>query len=511
MSALILDGNSLTIATLMQCINNPKTCSVSLADEAVDAINSSRQQIEDWVEAGAVIYGVTTGFGEFANVSIGKDGLAALQENLILSHAVGSGNWLSRDVVRAMLILRVNALAKGFSGIRLSTVQTLLDMVNNDIIPAVPEQGSVGSSGDLIPLSHIALALIGKGRILMPDGSVQPSANVLEEANISPVVLGAKEGLALINGTQMMTALGAIATYKAENLVQTADISGALSLEALRGTDNAFDERLHKARGQVGQLQSAEQLRKLIRGSAIRESHRTGDGKVQDPYSLRCMPQVHGASRDAIDYVKGIVEIEMNSANDNPLVFAEDGEYVEGGNFHGQPMALALDFLCIAVSELANIAERRTERLVNGSLSGLPRFLTKHGGLHSGLMIAQYNSAALVSENKVLSHPAAVDSIPTSANQEDHNSMGSISARKALKIAQNVETVLAIELLTAAQGIDFLRPLTSSNALEAVHSAIREVVPFMDEDREIYPDVETLVQLVQAGTLVEVVESSFEH
>ncbi len=502
MKTLFLDGNSLTINDLVYSVYHPHAVQVELSDDAISAINSARKQIEDWVEAGKVIYGVTTGFGEFANVSIGKDGLAALQENLILSHAVGSGNWLPRDVVRAMLILRVNALAKGCSGIRLSTVQTLLDMVNNDIIPAVPEQGSVGSSGDLIPLSHIALALIGKGRCLQPDGSVAPSKDVLEKHGITPVDLGAKEGLALINGTQMMTAFGALATHKAETLVRTADISGALSLEALRGTDNAFDERLHKARGQKGQLESAKHLRSLIGGSEIRESHRTGDGKVQDPYSLRCMPQVHGASRDAIEYVKGIVEIEMNSANDNPLVFAEDGDYVEGGNFHGQPIAIALDFLCIAVSELASISERRTERLVNGSLSGLPRFLTKHGGLHSGLMIAQYNSAAIVSENKVLSHPASVDSIPTSANQEDHNSMGSISARKAMKIALNVETVIAIELLTAAQGIDFLRPLQSSPALEAVHAVIRNVVPFMDEDREIYPDVQNITELVRSRSIL---------
>ncbi len=502
-----LDGNSLTLEQCKQAASSADI-RVQLTPDAVAAVQRSRSLVDSWVETGKVIYGVTTGFGEFANVSIPRGDLELLQENLVTSHSVGSGGWLPRDVVRCMMLLRINALAKGLSGVRIETLETLIAMLNNNIIPAVPEQGSVGSSGDLVQLSHIALAAIGKGRCLTPSGGVEPSADVLARHGLEPVRLQAKEGLALINGTQMMCSFGAIAVEKALRLADVADIAGALTVDALRGTDRAFDERLHKARGFSGQLHVAQRLRTLLHGSAIRESHRTGDGRVQDAYSLRCMPQVHGASRDAVNYVASVLSTELNSANDNPLIFPDTEEHIEGGNFHGQPLALALDFLAIACAEFANISERRTERMVNGALSnGLPRFLAHNGGLNSGMMIAQYSAASIVSENKVLCHPASVDSIPTSANQEDHNSMGSIAAQKAWKVVHNLETVLAIEFLCAAQAIDFLRPLRSSEPLERVHKAIRAVVSFNDADRELYPDVEHIRQLIAHGTIADAVGS----
>jgi histidine ammonia-lyase len=501
---LALDGNSLTLNDVAS-IAASHALTVHLSDAAKEAIERSRAVVERWVESGEVVYGVTTGFGEFANVSISRPDIERLQENLILSHSAGAGSWLPREVVRAMLLLRINALAKGYSGIRLATLETLIAMLNADLIPAVPEQGSVGSSGDLAQLSHIALAAIGRGKILTRDG-VKPSGEVLRANGIDAVRLQAKEGLAMINGTQMMCAFGAIALHKALRLAEVADIAGALTTEALRGTDTAFDERIHVARGMKGQLHVARNLRRLMAGSAIRESHRDSavDNRVQDAYSLRCMPQVHGASRDAFHYVRSVVETEINAATDNPLIFINaDGSasHLEGGNFHGQPLALALDFLAIAAAELANISERRTERLVNGALSGLPRFLAPKGGLHSGLMIAQYTAASIVSENKVLCHPASVDSIPTSANQEDHNSMGSIAAQKAWRVVQNLERVLAVELLCAAQGVDFLRPLRSSAPLEAVHACIRAVVPFAEEDRLLHDDIEAVRLCIERGEL----------
>jgi histidine ammonia-lyase len=507
MNTTLLDGNSLTLDDVARIAASPEH-RIEISPVALKAVARSRAVVEHHVASNEAVYGITTGFGEFANVRISREDLEQLQENLILSHSVGSGGWIPRQFVRAMLLLRINALTKGYSGIRVETLETLVKMLNADIVPAVPEQGSVGSSGDLVQLSHIALAAIGKGRILTKAGEIKSSADVLAEYGIAPVRLQAKEGLAMINGTQMMCAFGALSVHKALHLAATADIAGALSAEALRGTDRAFDERLHKVRGFQGQIQSAQNLRRLMQGSEIRESHRDAavDNRVQDAYSLRCMPQVHGASRDAMMYVRGVIEREINAATDNPLIFPEgdnpaDGVHLEGGNFHGQPLALALDFLAIACAELANISERRTERLVNGALSGLPRFLAPKGGLNSGLMIAQYTAASIVSENKVLCHPASVDSIPTSANQEDHNSMGSIAAQKGWRVVQNLERVLAIELLCAAQGIDFLKPLRSSAPLEAVRTAIRTHVPFMEIDRVVYDDVEMVRGLIEKGTI----------
>ncbi len=496
---ITLNGSDLTLDKIHYLLANP-TATIALEDNAIVEMNKSRALVERWVQENKIVYGVTTGFGEFSNVYISEEQREELQENLILSHSAGTGDFLPDYIVRTIILLRINALAKGHSGIRVSTVQTLVAMYNNHLIPAVPEQGSVGSSGDLVQLSHIALALIGKGTI-RKNGEFFPSTEIFHNHNMETVRLTSKEGLALINGTQMMGAFGSIAVIEAQFLAAVADISGALSADALRSTDRAFDERIHILRGFDGQKTSAKNLRFLLKNSQIRESHFECDTRVQDAYSIRCMPQVHGASRDAINYVYSVLSKEINAANDNPLIFSDSNEYLEGGNFHGQPLALALDFLAIACAELANISERRIERLVNGSLSGLPRFLATKGGVQSGMMIAQYSAASIVSENKVLCHPASVDSIPTSANQEDHNSMGSISAQKCLKVVDNLRRVLAIELLCASQAVDFLRPLQSSTSLVKVHMEIRKVVPFAETDRVLYNDIKAIEELLKKKTL----------
>ncbi|MBI3579437.1 MAG: histidine ammonia-lyase, partial [Ignavibacteriales bacterium] len=452
-------------------------------------------------------------------VRISHDNIEQLQENLILSHAAGAGEPLPYEIVRAMMLLRINALAKGFSGIRLETVELLVGMLNKDIVPVIPSQGSVGSSGDLVQLSHLVLAMIGKGKVWKTsgkgknvNGQIINSRIALRNHNLKPVTLTAKEGLALINGTQMMTAYAALAVHQAIELSRLADCAAAMSVEALRGSDTQFDERIHKLRPYQGQLTVAKNMRRLMKGSEIRESHRFNDPRVQDAYSIRCIPQVHGASRDAIEYVRGVVSVEINSANDNPLIFPKDRVHLEGGNFHGQPIALAMDFLAIALAELANISERRIERLVNGSLSGLPRFLTDNGGLNSGLMIAQYTAASIVSENKVLCHPGSVDSIPTSANQEDHNSMGSISAQKAWRVLKNAQTVLAIELLCAAQGLDFTKKLNGEKAMkagsgvEAAYSCVREHIKHLERDRVLHTEIQKALTLVLHSSLLEHVE-----
>ncbi|MDW8075800.1 MAG: histidine ammonia-lyase [Bacteroidota bacterium] len=498
MRTLVLDGNSLTLDDVVHAARGE--VQLALAASARERIAATRQWVDRWVQAGEVVYGITTGFGELASVVISPEEVAQLQENLIISHSAGAGAYLPPEYVRAIMLLRINALAKGLSGVRVELVEHLIAAFNRGIIPAVPEQGSVGSSGDLVQLAHIALALIGKGWCLTERG-VQPSALVLALKGLPPLRLQAKEGLALINGTQYQCAAGALALARAIELADVADIAGAFSADVLRSTDRAFDARIHAARGMKGQQLVAAHLRALMAGSQIRESHRTGDPRVQDAYSIRCMPQVHGASRDALAYVQSVIEAELNAANDNPLIFP-DGEHLEGGNFHGQPLAVALDTLAIAVAELANISERRIERMVNGALSnGLPKFLAVRPGLHSGMMIAQYTAASLVSENKVLAHPASVDSIPTSANQEDHNAMGSISAWKAGRVVANATAVLAIELLCAAQALEFLRPLRTSDTLEEIYQAIRQVVPWTGAERVIYRDIQAVQQLLERGTI----------
>ncbi|RPI06887.1 MAG: histidine ammonia-lyase [Ignavibacteriae bacterium] len=516
MKTYILDGRQLTIPAVFDLAYD--TARAKLNSAAKRNILRARKLVEQWTNNGEVVYGVTTGFGEFANVRVKAEDIEQLQENLIFSHAAGTGDFLPEEVVRAMIALRINALAKGYSGIRLSTVNLLLDMLNRGIIPAIPSQGSVGASGDLVQLAHLVLAMMGKGKIIRKEkgqrtnGIPVDSRAVLRRNGLQPVRLTAKEGLALINGTQMMTAYAVLAVHQAKRLAKIADIAASVSVEALRGSDTAFDARIHRLRPYKGQSAAAKNMRRLMQGSDLRESHRRNDTRVQDAYSIRCIPQVHGASRDAIDYAAANVSIEINSANDNPLLFPEDGIHLEGGNFHGQPMALAMDFLAIALSELANISERRIERLVNGSLSGLPRFLTPNGGLNSGLMIAQYTAASLVSENKVLAHPASVDSIPTSANQEDHNSMGSISAQKAWRVLRNAQTVIAIELLCACQGMDFARKLPgrkiwkAGRGTESAYQFIRKHIKHLDRDRVLYDDIQRALGFVLDGSILSQVE-----
>jgi histidine ammonia-lyase len=513
-SSLFIDGNSMTLEKIESFLKTNHA--IEITQEARKRINSSRELVEKWVQEEESIYGVTTGVGEFANIKISKKDIRKLQENLILSHSAGCGTNLPPFIVKIMMLLRLNALAKGYSGIRLSTLKLLTGMIENNIIPVIPSQGSVGSSGDLVQLSHLVLAMIGKGKVQLindinaPDAGCEKEIKAeegLRKFNFKPVNLEAKEGLALINGTQMITAFAAYISCRANKLIKIADMSAALSHEALRATDKAFDKKIHLLKPFPGQLTTAENILMLIRDSEIRRSHLDNDTRVQDAYSIRCVPQIHGASRDAIEYVCSRVEIEMNSANDNPLIFPDTGEHIEGGNFHGQSMALAMDFMCIALSELANVSERRIERMVNGSLSGLPRFLALNGGLNSGLMIAQYTAASLVSENKVLSHPASVDSIPTSANQEDHNSMGSIAAQKCFRIMENLQNVLAIELFTAAQAVEFLKPLKCGAGTSIIYNVIREAVPPLTHDRVIYNDIKNVLKLIKNDYLIDSVES----
>ncbi len=512
MKTLLLDGNSLSTGDVLRA--SARGLNIGISAAAKKRMNASRRLVERWVESGDTVYGITTGFGELASVRIGVGNIEQLQLNLIRSHAAGVGDPLPPEIVRAMMVLRVNALAKGFSGIRVGTAELLVRLFNNDILPVIPSRGSVGSSGDLAPLAHLVLGMIGEGTVLHR-GRRATAAAALKRARIKPVRLTAKEGLALINGTQMMGAYGSIVAEEAGMLCTLADLTGAMSTEALRGSDTAFDDRIHALRPHPGQRASAANLRKLMSGSEIRESHRYGDDRVQDAYSIRCIPQVHGATRDVVNHAKKVLTIEINSATDNPLIIPADGVHLEGGNFHGQPVALVLDFLAVALAELANISERRIERMVNGNLSGLPKFLSEKSGLNSGLMIAQYTAASLVSENKVLAHPASVDSITTSANQEDHNSMGSVAAHKLWQVLGNVRTVLAIELMVAAQALEFAKihprsggTMTAGKGVEAAHREVRRTVPKLRGDRVIADDITRFLELVKRGTVLGAVEKS---
>jgi histidine ammonia-lyase len=462
-------------------------------------MEASRAVVARAAREGEAVYGVNTGFGDLANVRIAPEKLAVLQERLLLSHAAGMGEPLPAEAVRAMLLLRANALARGHSGVRPALVERLLAFLERDLLSWVPSRGSVGASGDLAPLAHLALPVIGRGRVMGREGAPRPAADALREAGLEPLVLEPKEGIALINGTQGITALLALAALEARRLVCLADLAGAFSAEALRGTDTAFDPRLHELRPHPGQIRSAANLRRLMAGSAIRESHRHDDVRVQDPYCVRCMPQVHGAARDLLADVERRLAIEINAVTDNPLVFPEDGALLSGGNFHGEPVALAADVLALGVAELASISERRIEKLTNAAFSALPPFLVEEAGLNSGFMIAQVTAAALVSENKTLCHPASVDSIPTSADKEDHVSMGMWGAIKLGQVVANARRVLAVELLAAAQGIDLLRPLRSSDPLEALHAALRERVAPWREDREMAPDLEAAEAFLDDG------------
>ena len=482
---------------------------VEIGARAQSAMQRARAVVDAAVaggDAAPAVYGVNTGFGALAEVRISADQVVRLQQNLVRSHAAGVGTPLPSDIVRAMMLLRAAVLATGRSGARPLCCERLCELLNAGVHPIIPARGSVGASGDLAPLAHLALGMIGEGEAEY-QGRTLPAAEALRLAGIEPLMLEAKEGLTLLNGTQHMTAIGGLTMLAAEETCRVADIAGALSLEALKGTVRAFDARVVGARPHPGQIAVGAFLRALLVGSEIAESHKDC-GKVQDPYSLRCMPQVHGASRDVIGFARTVLEREAGSSTDNPLVFIDPnddiaGEMISGGNFHGQPVALALDAAAIAVAELANISERRVEQLVNPHLSsGLPPFLAPDSGLNSGFMIAQVSAAALVSENKILAHPASVDSIPSSAGREDHVSMGATAALKLATIHDHVRTVLAIELLCAAQGVDLRRPLRSTGPLEAVHAAIRAVVPAMMVDRPIAPDIVAIRTLIDDGTLI---------
>ena len=500
MNKIIINGNDLTIEEIVKVAR--ERYFVEISSEAKKRVEKSRGIVDKIVEEDKVIYGITTGFGKFADVTISGEDCKSLQRNLIISHACGFGEKLSTDIVRAIILLRANALSKGFSGIRLSTLQTLVDMLNKGVHPSIPEKGSLGASGDLAPLSHMVLPMLGEGEAEYM-GEILPGRVAMEKAGIDIVELVAKEGLALINGTQVMTAVGTLALWDGINLIKNGDIAAALTVEALRGVKDAFDERTHNIRPHEGQLATAKNMLALIDGSTLVTSQ--GELRVQDAYTLRCVPQIHGASKDALNYVKHKVEIEINSVTDNPIV-TEEGDVISGGNFHGQPMALSFDFLGIAMSELANVSERRLERLINYQLNDLPAFLVKHGGLNSGFMITQYAAAALVSENKILAHPASVDSIPSSANQEDHVSMGTIAARKARDIIKNAERVIATELLAACQAIDFRGECTLGKGTAEAYKAIREKVNFFENDVVMYKELEKINSLVSDGTVVKAVE-----
>jgi histidine ammonia-lyase len=473
---------------------------LSLASEAYAAIETSAATVQAIVAKGDPAYGINTGFGILAKRHIPQAQLEQLQQNLILSHAVGTGELLPDHVVRLILLTKIGSLARGYSGVRPLIVDTLIALFNAGIMPAIPCQGSVGASGDLAPLAHMTLAMLGVGQVRMR-GELMDARAALDAAGIEPVVLAAKEGLALINGTQVSTALALSGLFLAERLLEAAMVSGALSLDAARGSDAPFDPRVHEVRGQPGQIAAAKIYRQLVAGSAIRASHLVGDERVQDPYSLRCQPQVMGAVMDLIAQAGRTLLIESNAVTDNPLVFPDSGEVISGGNFHAEPVAFAADILALAIAEIGALAERRIALLIDSTLSGLPPFLVREPGVNSGFMIAHVTAAALASENKSLAHPASVDSLPTSANQEDHVSMATFAARRLGQMAHNTGVIVGIELLAAAQGIEFHRPLTSSSHLEHVHAKLREHVPAFDEDRFFAPDIEAARRMVMEGEL----------
>jgi histidine ammonia-lyase len=496
---LELTGDSLRLEDVER-VAGPNALHVRLSDDARPRVEASRAVVERAVREGRVVYGITTGFGALAEVVIPPERIRELQVNLIRSHAAGVGEPLSEEETRAVLLLRANVLALGCSGVRPVVIDLLCELLDRRVHPVIPRLGSVGASGDLAPLSHLALVLIGEGEAICA-GERLPGGEALRRAGLEPIVLEAKEGLALNNGTQVMTGIGILALLAAERAVETAEVAGAMSLEALRGTPDAFDEEIQRVRPHAGQWKSAARLRSLLRGSEIRESHRHGDPRVQDAYSLRCMPQVHGAARQGLDYVRSVLEIEANSATDNPLVFG-DGRIMSGGNFHGQPVAQVLDLLAMVCADLGSISERRTARLVDPALSGLPPFLSGDPGVNSGLMVAQIVAAALVAELRLTAHPASVDSVPTDANKEDHVSMGVSAALKARRAVSLLESILAIELLTAGQGLEFLQPLRPGVGVAEAYAALRREVAPLVQDRELGPDITSVERLVRDGALI---------
>jgi histidine ammonia-lyase len=506
MKALDINGDDLTLEAVREVAVERRV--VRLDPDSRQAVARARAVVDRIVASDKVSYGITTGVGKLSDVRIPQGQIRELQVNLLRSHAVGVGSPLAVEETRAMMLLRANSLSKGHSGVRAAVIDTLCEMLNRGVTPWVPSQGSVGASGDLAPLAHLALVLIGEGECITESGKRISGAEAMRQAGIKPLALEAKEAVSLINGTQAMLAVGTLSLLAAEISVDSADVISALSLDALRGTDVAFDERIHNARPHRGQSASAANLRKLLKGSEIRRSH-IACRRVQDAYSLRCIPQVHGAIRDTLAHCRQVMEIETNSAVDNPLVFAGKngkGDILSGGNFHGEPLAFALDFLGIGLSALAGISERRIERLVNPDLNeGLPPFLAAGAGLNSGFMMAQVTAAALVSENKVLAHPASVDSITTSGNKEDYVSMGMTAALKLRRIVENTRNVLAIEAMAAAQALDFLLPLKTSKRGQAAQAAIRAVCPTMEKDRVMHGDFVRIAELIGSGKVAEAI------
>ena len=502
MNALHISGHDTTLEDVREVATERRA--VLLSPDAREAVNLARAVVDEIVASNKLAYAITTGVGKLSDVRIAGEQIRELQVNLVRSHAMGVGTPLPIAETRAMMLLRANSLAKGHSGVRGVVIDTLCEMLNRGVTPMVPSQGSVGASGDLAPLAHLALALIGEGECLDEKGARISSGEAFKRAQIKPLMLESKEAISLINGTQAMLAVGTLALLATETLVDTADVLGGLSCDALKGTDTAFDERIHRVRPHSGQVHTAANLRRMLEGSQIRESHREC-GRVQDAYSLRCIPQVHGAVRDTLAHCRGVFETEVNSAVDNPLVFITDartaqGDVISGGNFHGEPLAFVLDFLAIGLSALAGISERRIERLVNPALSeGLPPFLAPGAGLNSGFMLPQVTAAALVSENKVLAHPASVDSITTSGNKEDYVSMGMTAALKLRRVVENTCNVLAIEAMAVAQALDFLAPLKTSKRGQAAHAAIRGVCPTMEKDRVMYTDLARIGALISSG------------
>ena len=499
---VVICGQKLTIEEVVAVAR--EGARVRIDAEAQKKVSACRDYVDKKLSEGAVVYGLTTGFGKFSDTLISADETRDLQRNLIISHACGMGNPLPREVVRAAMLLRCNALSRGFSGIRLSTLQTLVDMLNAGVHPVIPEKGSLGASGDLAPLSHMVLVMLGEGHAEY-QGEVIPGAEAMKKAGIAPVELAAKEGLALINGTQIMTAIGTLAVYDAVRLSRTADVIAALTTEASLGIKKAFDHKLHDLRGHQGQKDTAENMLRLLEGSDL--AHDKNPDKVQDAYSIRCIPQIHGASRDALRYCWDVLSREINAVTDNPIIFPDEDEAISGGNFHGQPVAIAMDMAGMAIAELANVSERRIERLVNPQLSGLPAFLTPHGGVCSGFMITQYAAASMVSENKVYAHPACVDSIPSSANQEDHVSMGTTAARKARMILDNSEKVLSIELFAATQAITFRDESKLAPATRAVYDMVRREVKPIDHDVVMHYEMVKFDDMVKSGRVLAAAES----
>lgn len=506
MEKIQVDGKSLTFEQVLRvAFGDYKEIEVVLTDEAKKNVLRSAEAVQKLLDRGEIAYGITTGFGAFKNKIISPEEVEKLQRNILISHAVGVGNFFDVPTTRAIMLIRANTLSSGYSGIRLETLELLLSLINKGINPLIPEKGSLGASGDLAPLAHMALPLIGEGEVLF-GGEKMTGKTALEKNGLAPVTLAAKEGLALTNGTTVMTAIGLIESAKAKYLADLADVSGCLSFEALNGTLQAFDERIHQLRPHPRQMKCAANLREILSESEF--VRQFDPANVQDAYTMRCIPQVHGACRDAIDYAEWVVNIELNAVTDNPLIFTDDDfvkiEVVSGGNFHGEPLALALDYLAIALSELGNISERRLMRLTDeaSNASVLPAFLTENGGLNSGFMIVQYTAAALCTENKVLAHPASVDTIPTSANTEDHVSMGATSAIKLRVIAENLERILALELFSAAQAVDLRKKRIGQDkklgkGTRDIYAKIREVVPFIEEDTVMYPHIESVKSLIE--------------